>query len=88
MYYRDLRIIPDPEDYSTPASEGKWVEGRLRELYLFARHPRANHTVLLWIDKRRPGCDRGRYLLNVDGLHTIDSEDGFPRYFMDLARAE
>lgn len=39
----------------------------------------------------RPGyCDRGRWLVVVDGIDDLDFADAFPRYFMDLewAKAE
>lgn len=40
--------------------------------------------------EKRPGyCDRGRYCVTtLSLLDNLDECDGFPRYFMDLERAE
>lgn len=44
-------------------------------------------TAQVTIEPRPPYCDRGHWYGKVFGLHT-DSQDGFPRYFMDLDRAK
>jgi hypothetical protein len=44
--------------------------------------------VLAWIEKRAGHCDRGHYVANVTGIESIDSQDGFPRYYMSLERAK
>lgn len=42
-----------------------------------------------WIEPRNHYCDRGHWKINID-LPGIDSQDGFPRYFMsrEVAVAE
>ena len=40
----------------------------------------------MWIERRPPYCDRGRWKLDVDA--PIDAQEGFPRYFFDLERAK
>jgi hypothetical protein len=46
-------------------------------------------SVFIWIDKRPPYCDRGRYLLHVenmpDKLPVVDGADLFPRYYFKMS---
>jgi hypothetical protein len=44
--------------------------------------------VHVWIEKRPPYCDRGHFLGHVMGVPTLDHQDGFPRYYMNLDRAK
>jgi hypothetical protein len=44
--------------------------------------------VHVWIVKRPDYCDRGHYMADVAGISSIDAQDGFPRYYMDLERAK
>jgi len=41
----------------------------------------------VWIDRRPPHCDRGRWLWHAEStdrrVATVDGADGFPRYFFD-----
>lgn len=46
----------------------------------------AKHRV--WIEPRAGHCDRGRFHANYHGPFYIDAQDGFPRYFMSLSRAQ
>jgi hypothetical protein len=43
----------------------------------------------MWFQKRPYYCDRGRWVINVDGsgVEGPDYAEGFPRYFFSLARA-
>lgn len=41
-----------------------------------------------WIAPRPHYCDRGHWVANVSGIPTIDGQDCFPRYFMDIDRAK
>jgi hypothetical protein len=38
--------------------------------------------VLAWVEMRPPYCDRGHWKVNCE-LPDIDSQDGFPRYYMN-----
>lgn len=40
-----------------------------------------------WIEKRPQYCDRGHYKFMCE-LPGLDGADSFPRYYMDLKRAE
>lgn len=46
-------------------------------------------SVFIWIDKRPPYCDRGRYLLHVENmpgkLPLVDGADFFPRYYFKMS---
>jgi hypothetical protein len=50
----------------------------------------------IWMQARPPYCDRGRWLAHVELQTTpdahkhvhLDSADGWPRYYFDLARAK
>ena len=42
----------------------------------------------LYIIKRPHYCDRGHYMLQIDGYFDLDSSDGFPRYFFTFEEAE
>jgi hypothetical protein len=42
----------------------------------------------VWIQKRPVYCDRGHYHAQVEGIPSIDHQDSFPRYFMNLDRAK
>jgi len=39
-------------------------------------------TYEIHIDKRPTYCDRGDWLIFVDGRNDLDAADGFPRYFI------
>ena len=50
---------------------------------------------LVWIAARPSYCDRGNYLAHVDlkpggdaRRLNLDWQDGWPRYYMDIARAK
>jgi hypothetical protein len=52
-------------------------------------------NVHVWIQKRPAYCDRGHYVGNINGIfdpvtgiNSIDHQDGFPRYYMNLDRAK
>lgn len=40
------------------------------------------------IEPRPSYCDRGHWFAKVYGIDSIDFQDQFPRYFMDLKRAK
>lgn len=43
----------------------------------------------IWLGRRPAYCDRGHYYaLILQGIPSLDLADGFPRYFMDLQRAQ
>lgn len=42
----------------------------------------------IWMTRRPVYCDRGHWQANVNGVPSLDGQDGFPRYFMDLERAK
>jgi hypothetical protein len=48
----------------------------------------------IWIERRPNYCDRGNFLAKIELLpHSqrrlnLDDADGWPRYYMDLARAK
>lgn len=42
----------------------------------------------VWLVSRPGYCDRGRWACGVDGIRSIDDQDAFPRYFMNLDRAK
>jgi hypothetical protein len=39
----------------------------------------------IYIVKRPPYCDRGDWIIYVDGRNDVDDQDGFPRYFFGTA---
>jgi hypothetical protein len=42
-------------------------------------HSEGNYFI--WIGKRPTYCDRGDWIIQVDGRNDLDRSDGFPRYF-------
>jgi len=43
------------------------------------KQPDAFYDII--IAKRPPYCDRGDWIIYIDGFNDIDGNDGFPRYF-------
>lgn len=63
--------------------DGKW---RVDEYRCLRRQERINlNGKPGWYDiiiqKRPPYCDRGDWMIYLDGDNDIDGSDGFPRYF-------
>ena len=50
-------------------------------------HPRGEQWGL-WIEKRPPYCDRGRWILKTTA--PLDHQEGFPRYYfvLEIAKVE
>lgn len=44
--------------------------------------------MLAWISERPPYCDRGHFQANVECVPNLDSQDGWPRYYMHLDVAQ
>lgn len=44
----------------------------------------ATGRMLAWIGQRPPYCDRGHFQANVECVPDLDSQDGWPRYYMHL----
>lgn len=53
--------------------------------YVIAHH--ATGKRLAFIVRCPPYCDRGHWQAAVENIPDIDSQDGFPRYYMNLERA-
>lgn len=46
------------------------------------------NPMVAWIEQRPSYCDRGNFCVKVEGLPSIDAEDGFPRFYMNLEIAK
>jgi hypothetical protein len=63
----------------------KWIEVNggyhaVVPIVTYEAQPNAHYEI---IAQRRPAyCDRGDWLIYMDGVNDIDSSDGFPRYFI------
>jgi len=69
----------------------EWVS---RDLTWYAKFPVMVNGVkgewLIWITQRPSYCDRGRWIVGVDGLccESPDEQEGFSRYFFDIQVAK
>lgn len=48
----------------------------------------ANGVLIAWIDARPAYCDRGNWKGMVESVPDLDSQDGWPNYYMSLERAK
>ena len=63
--------------------EGEWIEHIDPQYWsLPLKHAE------LSLSPRPPYCDRGPWYGQAWGIPSLDGEDGFPRYYMDLQRAK
>jgi hypothetical protein len=67
-----------------------WTEHTEPCWHLDTTVSKGDKTIQVWIEKRPVYCDRGHYSVNATGNleASIDWQDGFPRYFMDLSVAK
>lgn len=73
-----------PVDWQYVTDYGTW------ESMVPARDYRGDGHYHIFMQARPGYCDRGRWVVNVngDGVAPLDDQEGFPRYYFDLEVAK
>jgi hypothetical protein len=67
------------------ATDTKWIKtpyGYMAIIPIITYKEQPNATYEIYVERRPHYCDRGDWIIYMDGRNDIDAADGFPRYFI------